>query len=812
MLISPEIGSKFPVPRGPKVSTSRDKPYKHHKNVIDYRTTDEMGDLDIPAFLQHSYLMGDPPPVIKQLRDWQKDLLSRKEWVQRQNCVSVAPTSGGKTLIAEVAIAQLLEEEVNAKALYALPFVALAAEKCSEFIVRFKNYVVRPFYQNIGGSDFTKGHIAVCTYEKAHAILNSTLKRNLESRIKLIIIDEAHMIGDESRGVVVEALIMKICSMKNPPRIICLTATLNNEDASKLATCIKGFSHLHYQRSSELIHYVSSLDGSLYRWKDGHLNKIIQAKSIPIDKEFLIPMVKTKVFRPNSRSVLIFVNKRSDTKRLASFLYYHLNDQIEGLPQMSTPSEITIQRRNELVQQLAKSPAGVDKQLAEFLKKGIAFHHAGLLLEERNIVETGIKEGLINIVIATTTLSAGVNIRSVSRVIIYSPYRGYGSNRKLISPALFAQMAGRSGRTDVPGEVVTIVRNDIEMQEINKLITEPLPRITTHLSKTSQIDSYILQTLSLGLAMDVYSIQSFLSTSFDIQDKHEIEIPLITKSLKEMSENGLIDDKYIPTKLGAAISSANLLIEEGIDLNRVVSKMMQSLCLVDDLHLLFLCTPSRTGIYLPSFQEQIWEDLFEEHQKVICTITSKSVQELKKIIACSYSGNYEMDKNSEMIFERIYGGCVLEQIIQEKSLNDVEKMFEVDRGTIQSLQTAAASFAGQATRFCESMEYYPLAAALSAFRKRLSFGVKNELIDLMTIPSMRRDVARILYDNGFKTASDVSNMSNDELVAMMPDNGNESELQTAANQIIIEADELAEQLAVLEEYEEESSFKKLFNI
>jgi replicative superfamily II helicase len=66
------------------------------------------------------------------------------------SCVVVAPTSGGKTLIAEVATAQLLDDNPLAKAMYVLPFVALAAEKAHDFERRFPRYCVRPFFENMG--------------------------------------------------------------------------------------------------------------------------------------------------------------------------------------------------------------------------------------------------------------------------------------------------------------------------------------------------------------------------------------------------------------------------------------------------------------------------------------------------------------------------------------------------------------------------------------------------------------------------------------------------------------------------------------
>ena len=245
--------------RKPHKSKSRNKqiePSQEQQSQIDYDTTDEMGNLLIPDFLQHSYLHDNPP--ITELCKWQVDVLSNKK-----NCGIVAPTSGGKTLIAEVAIAQLLEDDPYSKAIYALPFVALASEKFNDFKTRFSQFQVKPYFQNIGGSDFSHGSIAICTYEKAHSLLNSSIKFRYDHKIKLVVIDEAHMIGDDSHGTVAESLFMKLMAMRYPPQIISLTARLNEADALKLSICIHGYHYFSTLRSVNMQQLIS-LEGKLF--------------------------------------------------------------------------------------------------------------------------------------------------------------------------------------------------------------------------------------------------------------------------------------------------------------------------------------------------------------------------------------------------------------------------------------------------------------------------------------------------------------------------------------------------------------------
>lgn len=127
-----------------------------------------------------------------------------------------------------------------------------------------------------------------------------------------------------------------------------------------------------------------------------------------------------------------------------------------------------------------------------------AFHHAGLTTEERDIVEASFKAGALKVIVATSTLSSGVNLPA-RRVLIRSPLFG----GKQMSSLTYRQMIGRAGRTgkDTLGESILIC-SESNARVGRELVTAQLKPIKSCLDmdgsvRINLLDLFLLSELSL---------------------------------------------------------------------------------------------------------------------------------------------------------------------------------------------------------------------------------------------------------------------------------------------------------------------------
>ncbi|MBU0459500.1 MAG: hypothetical protein KJ771_01720, partial [Nanoarchaeota archaeon] len=204
-----------------------------------------------------------------------------------------------------------------------------------------------------------------------------------------------------------------------------------------------------------------------------------------------------------NKQAIIFVPSRASAEKTA--------EEIAKLTSFNHPEF------EQIVLKAASTPTKQCKRLANIIKKGIAFHHAGLLQKQKNLIEQEFKNGKIKIIAATPTLAAGLSLPAF-RVIIKSLKRYSGKWGMDWIPVLeYLQMAGRAGRPEYEsyGEAICLAKNEAEKEEIyNTYILGEPEEIYSKLAVEPVLRTYLLSLISSGIIRDKQSMQEFFGKTF----------------------------------------------------------------------------------------------------------------------------------------------------------------------------------------------------------------------------------------------------------------------------------------------------------
>ncbi|XP_006732011.1 DNA polymerase theta [Leptonychotes weddellii] len=398
---------------------------------------------------------------VKKMFEWQAECLLLGQVLEGKNLVYSAPTSAGKTLVAELLMLKRVLE-MRKKALFILPFVSVAKEK---------KYYLQSLFQEVGinvdgymGSASPTGHfssldIAVCTIERANGLINRLIEENKMDLLGMVVVDELHMLGDSHRGYLLELLLTKICyithksascqanlasSLSNAVQIVGMSATLPNLEI--VASWLNAELYHTNFRPVPLLESVkignSIYDSSMKLVREFHPN--LQVKG---DEDHVVSLCYETIC--DNHSVLLFCPSKKWCEKLADSIareFYNLHHQAKGLVRSSELPPVKLEQKGllEVMDQLKRSPSGLDSILQKTIPWGVAFHHAGLTFEERDIIEGAFRQGQIRVLAATSTLSSGVNLPA-RRVIIRTPIFS-GQPLDILT---YKQMVGRAGRKGV---------------------------------------------------------------------------------------------------------------------------------------------------------------------------------------------------------------------------------------------------------------------------------------------------------------------------------------------------------------------------
>ncbi|XP_020228897.1 helicase and polymerase-containing protein TEBICHI [Cajanus cajan] len=800
------------------VNMTYNSPHNEVRTPISARASDEAGTPSTSVSLNDDFDLNSwlPPEIcsiyrkkgISKLYNWQVDCLRVNGVLQRRNLVYCASTSAGKSFVAEILM--LRRVIVTGKmAVLVLPYVSICAEKAEhlERLLEPLGKHVRSYYGNQGGATLPKDtSVAVCTIEKANSLINRLLEEGRLSEMGIIVIDELHMVGDPRRGYLLELMLTKLryaagegiskssdgessggssdkTDLAQGLQIVGMSATMPNVAA--VADWLQAALYQTEFRPVPLEEYIK-VGNSIYN-KSMELSRTI-SKVADIggkDPDHVVELCNEVV--QEGQSVLIFCSSRkgceSTARHIAKFLKSFTVDVNDNDCEFA---DIT-----SAINSLGKCPAGLDPILEETLPSGVAFHHAGLTVEEREIVETCYRKGLVRVLTATSTLAAGVNLPA-RRVIFRQPRIGCD----FLDGTRYKQMAGRAGRTgiDTKGESILICKPE-EIKKVTGLLNESCPPLHSCLSEDiNGMTHAILEVVAGAIVQTASDINRYVRCTLLNSTRPFLDVvKSAQESLRWLCQRKFLewneDTKlYSTTPLGRAAFGSSLCPEESLIVLADLSRAREGFVLASDLHLVYLVTPINVDV------EPDWELYYEHFVKLSALDQSvgnrvgvtepflmhmahgaplrgsnksrdntRSLYNKRRNQLGVSNATVNYDDQTLRVCRRFYVALILSLLVQETPVGEVCAAFKVARGMVQALQENAGRFASMVAVFCERLGWHDLEGLVAKFQNRVSFGVRAEIVELTTIPYVKGSRARALYKAGLRTPLAIAEASIPEL-------------------------------------------------
>ncbi|MCZ4078952.1 DEAD/DEAH box helicase [Rhodococcus sp. H36-A4] len=487
---------------------------------------------DLPPAVKQAFTL-DPQPILT-LWPPQRDLISHSTLsplspTTSRLLVSV-PTSAGKTLLAQLIICAHTARD-DRDVCYVTPLRSLGREMRQGLRPRLR-YLDRRLgadlpdgfgTQDLFGDDTIASEdntvhqpqVEVMTPER----LMNALRQNpgeVLSRFSLFVIDEVHLIAQSGgRGLLLEGLLALLDA--SGARLILLSGVIGNA-ASLAAWTSKGKADVLFTddwRAPRRLHVLLNTEkieesrADIPANRAGGKNKtrydlrarlavrptrataqdLATSKDTPVGQLIIGPdstrlsgsssaysmTAKTAALLLRAGSLLMIVSQRATARDAAKVMA----DELEDDPRSQGLADALVAR------------LGDDHPLIATVRKGVAYHHAGLPVEVQEAVEDAIRSETIKAVVATSTLTDGVNLPVRTVIIATTEYEGQNPAQRMSASQLLNAVgrAGRAGK-ESEGWIVLALQKALTVSDFDRLTPSPEElEVRSTVARSSALDA-----------------------------------------------------------------------------------------------------------------------------------------------------------------------------------------------------------------------------------------------------------------------------------------------------------------------------------
>ena len=728
----------------------------------------------IKPLLEHfGYLSLYPP---------QEQALS-KGLLDGRNLLITTPTASGKTMIALIAAMNILKKGL--KVVYLTPLRALTTEKFQDFrIFEELDLFEREIKVKVASSDYSsagrelaQADVIVLTNEK----MDSLIRHRSEwiHEVGLFVADEVHLIGERERGPTLEMMLTKIRKMYSQAQVLALSATIeNSSEIARWLDCELIDSNWRPTRLVEGVYEHGSL-----RLNDA--DKVSKKLSSSAWNTSTAAIDVAMECIEDGGQAMIFGETRKRTISLAQKAAQVVYKKLDTVARKSAANvALEILEKGEDI--------AITRILSDLVSKGVGFHHAGLGVLTRNLVEKSFKTGVIKLLTTTPTLAAGVNLPA-RRVILASVFRydsEYGGNMP-ISVLEYKQICGRAGRPsyDTFGEAIIIADARVNAEEIydHYILGTPEP-ICSQLTNDRSIRIHVLSTISTLPGIKKSEIYDLFGSTLLAQSKSKANImSRLDSAISYLERQSLIksrNNRYISTEFGKQISLLYIDPSTGVEFRNAVESIENK-----------TRGDKRTAVVGISDSSE-HESAFSAHDchkdseysdrdnndKNNCSHTLGFLHlitdspdfypkfALRKKDIEEFCSDIEQHRNEQIRpineYECSRSFWALHKWINESTDKVLSDMIGIEPGDMHRIVEVAEWLTYSLYEVAKIMRRSDLLIEIHRLRLRIKYGVKEELLALIRLKGIGRVRARSLYEAGFTDLSKIANASEAHLSAV----------------------------------------------
>jgi replicative superfamily II helicase len=417
----------------------------------------------------------------------QRRLLRETEFLSGQNLLLIAPTSAGKTLIGEIALARAMT--LGRKGVYLVPTKALAEERLADFTAwlapagRRVLCATRDRPESDAPARRGEFDVLIAVYEKFNHL--TVARPQSLAAVGAVVVDEIQSIDDAERGATLDLLLTRLRLSPYRPQLVALGA--REAGARRLAAWLECELFVDRRRPRELRSGVLDAVGGEFRYVESTNEAESRERLAPpgaID-DLAARLIDRRPERaappdPWARSMLAAAAHRVSLGERA-LVFAPTRAAARHWAQALAALDPAAPAAGALAAIARAEPGQARDRLAEALERGVAFHNADLEPAARAAIERAFNEGEVRAIVSTPTLASGVNL--AADAVFHFPWRviGEGSAGPPVAVSLgaerFAQQGGRAARLGLgegPGRSILVAAGPAEAERLwSEFIADP---------------------------------------------------------------------------------------------------------------------------------------------------------------------------------------------------------------------------------------------------------------------------------------------------------------------------------------------------